>query len=332
MHSISLVIILLPAFIYAIDFKFLLSIRRYGNNLLYELHPFFALFQLCPDWLPDGHMITFSSSTTGLCIALCNLSVSLFESPFPATSAIDLLNFAISLFPKTSQHYQLLILTLNKVKFSHKTISGQSGDSEAALIKTISRSTHYALTSRDSSTPPDGDMYISSKEMEASALYNSAQFDLPNAPSQAVDKLLSLILHCQTYKLQEYLVKSHILLAETQIVLKLYSQALHTIESVFILALSSPNNLTQSAARWVYVQAKLANCLQSERYVTFKRVEKHLQDAHDGFLIVVHVRFVREILYFWARLYDEFGMKDERNNCAKKFREFNNNATLLNMP
>ena len=259
---------------------------------------------------------------------MCNLAMSLSHSHL---QAVDLVNLALSLFPKTSSLHQLLLLTLNKIRYSQKTRSGKCGDTEAALIRTISQSTYDAVTSRCHSVTPQDDMYMSSEEVRASVLYNSAEADLPNAPSQALDKLLSLILYCKKFKLQEYLVKSHIMLADTQMVLKLYSQALHTLEAVFVLALSSSDKFVQSAARWVYVQAKMANCSQSGRFEMFKRLEKHLQSALNDFLTLVHSKFVCEILYYSARLYDEFGMKDERNKCAKKFRNFRLHSTIHDM-
>ena len=121
---------------------------------------------------------------------------------------------------------------------------------------------------------------------------------------------------------------AHLLLAEAQILLQLFDQALVTIESVFVLALSSNSTFTQSSARFLFVQAKLATVPKERRYHTFQRLENHLKISLDGFLALAHARHVCEVFYFLARLYDEFGLRDDRNKCAKKFRNFHQNLTI----
>ena len=296
--------------------------------MLSELHPFFVVLQLCPDWLKDGHMITLSNDTTALCAALCNIALALSQSPAAPVSCTELLNFALSLFPCFSSHRQLLYLTLNSIHYTHKRAARQKTESEEALIRSISSSTHTALTSTDETAEVEGDVYITQEELKARVLYNSAKSDLPSSPSQAVQKLLNLILYSQTYNLQEQLVKAHLLLTEAQILLQLFDQALVTIESVLVLALSSNSTFIQSSARFLYVQAKLATIPKERRYHTFQRLENHLKLSLDGFLALAHARHVCEVFYFLARLYDEFGLRDDRNKCAKKFRNFHQNLTI----
>ena len=273
-------------------------------------------------------MITLSNDTTALCAALCNLAVALSQSPAAPVSCTELLNFALSLFPCLSSHRQLLYLTLNNIHFTHKRAARQKTDSEEALIRSISSSTRTAFTSTDDTVEGEGDVYITREELKARVMYNSAKADLPSSPSQAVQKLLNLILYSKTYNLQEHLVNAHLLLTEAQILLELFEQALLTIESVFVLAMSSNSTYIQSNARFLYVQAKLATCSKDRRYQTFQNLENHLKLSLEGFLALTHARHVGEVFYFLARLYDEFGLRDDRNKCAKKFRNFHQNLTV----
>ena len=273
-------------------------------------------------------MITLSNNTTALCSALCNLARALSQSPAAPVSCTELLNFALSLFPCFSSHRQLLYLTLNSIHYAHKRASRQKTESEEALIRSISSSFHSALTSNNETDECTGDVYITKEELKACVLYNSAKADLPSSPSQAVQKLLNLILYSQKYNLQEHLVNAHLLLTEAQISLHLFEQARTTIESVLVLALSSNSTLTQSTARFLYAQARMATCPKDRRHPTFQRLEEHLKIALDGFLALSHVQHVCEVFYYLARLYDEFGQRDDRNKCAKKFRNFYTNLTV----
>lgn len=301
--------------------------RWYGNSTLQELHPFFVILQLSSEWKPHGHLATFSNNTTALCSALCSLACSLSDF----TAAEELLNFATTIFPCFSSQHELVLLTLTKLRFTRHRSSGAPTRPEADIIRTISESTFTSLTSHEVSGEEEGDVFISPHEHKAEVLYSSASHDLPSCPDQAIETLLTLLLHCKQYHLLHYQVKCNILLCEAQMLLQLYEQALITIESVFVLALSSTDQVTRSTARWLYVQAKLATCPQTDRFTVFKGVELHLKDALDAFLAVSDVRYVKQVLYYLARIYDEFGMRDDRNKCAKKFRHFHNNLTLLDV-
>ena len=219
-------------------------------------------------------------------------------------------------------------MTKQKLAVERKLKSERDCRSEAALLLVLSPSTHTALTSTEDENSSVGDEYITTQELRARTLYNSAEADLPHAPSQAVEKLLTLVLHCRTCHLQGELVRAQLLLARTQIVLCLYTQALVTVEKALVRALGSSEVLVQAEARWLYAQARLATCAQRERSAVFGKVERHLQLALEVFVVQEQKKGVCEVLYFLARLYHEVGMKDERNKCAKKFKNYNQNLTI----
>eukprot|EP00116_Pleurobrachia_bachei_P005724 sb/3465986/ len=294
--------------------------RWYGNDLLKELHPFFIVIQLCPEWNKEGHLISFSEKATSLCAALCNLSTSLALSPTNSVSGTDLINFTLSIFPSISPHRDLIKLTACRMELERVRRKGGEGKEHLTLIRTVSPSTYAALTLTE--TDLAGDRYITQPELSASIMYNLAKRDVRVAPARAIEVLLKLILHCKKTHLLEWSLKSHLLLAEVQIHLKLYNQALSTVNKVFVAALFSTDSLLQCTARWLYVQCKMATCQIQDRFRVFRSVERHLHLAGEGFHAHTDRVNVCAVMYFTARLYDEFNMRDDRNKYARKFRNF----------
>ena len=94
-----------------------------------------------------------------------------------------------------------------------------------------------------------------------------------------------------------------------------------TIQSVFVQALASNDLYTQCTARFLYSQVTLAVTLTDRRGM-FDKVYRHLSEAMNGFIMLGALKETCNVLYYLARVYDELGGKEERNQCANKFRHY----------
>ena len=268
-------------------------------------------------------MITFSHDVTGLCLALCNIALVLSKTNCALVHSTELLNFTKTLFPPFSPHQDIILLTLNRIKFRLQDGSVKR-EEVRRVIRSISEVVYSSLT--ETSLPETvewcSDEYMTSVEYEANVLYNSAKATQKITPNVTIESLLSLILHCQKYNLHEYELRAYLLLSETQLQLRLYEQASETIQAAFVEALASNDVFIQSMARWLYCQTELAIAGPSERRTTFKTVYRHLTSALETLAELGYTQLVTDILYYITRLYHEFDMKDERNKCAKRFRVY----------
>ena len=255
--------------------------------------------------------------------------------------SLDILTFAKGIFPPFSAQQEMILLTKNKILFNNNTLSCKPTESNLTAIRSISpryysmladvtyaahtdNNTTYAAHTDNNTTyaaHTEDDQYLTEVEHRAGVLYRTASHTATTMPHQAVDTLLSLILHCKKYHLQEYLIKSYLKLAQVQISLHFYDQASVTIQSVFVQALASNDLYTQCTARFLYSQVTLAVTLTDRRGM-FDKIYRHLSEAMNGFIMLGALKETCNVLYYLARVYDELGGKEERNQCANKFRHY----------
>lgn len=315
----------------------------YGNR---ECASLCAQLVLCLDTEDKGCYYNGESS----CLALCLLA-RLHADKGDHSAANEILQHACGRFPPCSQYAHLWQACEQSLIFEKAILSGNFSEAEKAAhnLRVISSAEGRLQLARllkergevteslqilhklkeectgSKELTPDFLCRVLLLMVEVLVVTDNHTASLPN--------LTHCLTHASAHHLQYLGAMTTLYLAVIQMHMKLPGQALQLIESAMLIILSHGSLYDRARLLNIYARCKVA---ESHGILTSRRSDALLSAANQMSTVVNLFQSlgvthrVKDALYYQARVYHELGYTAERNKCAHKFKQMEQQSPTLN--
>ncbi|XP_071802629.1 anaphase-promoting complex subunit 5-like [Asterias amurensis] len=318
--------------------------QMYGHRTM-SSHCDQLLLHLSHQDLPGGAsnncLITKDSEV--ICLAMYNQARLHAEQGMYA-AAQDILKLAKDRFPFLSRHAKLWMECEQKLLFDKAILQGKWPQAEQAILNLSPLNETDALFRRAILLKKQGqtsaafdiindilgecrdkiDGYTTELHVwtliELSELHSST-----SNHTQAIPHLLQALALCKTHHLSSLYTKAMACLAQVQLMMKMHKHAMSLVDGIMPQVLANGTLYDQCCVKFLYAKCQVA-CSSSStdagnRKTVLLSVVQLLQDTADGYHSMEAEYRVKDVIYLQAHLYNELGYTSERNKCALKFRQ-----------
>ncbi|XP_045463070.1 anaphase-promoting complex subunit 5 [Harmonia axyridis] len=291
------------------------------------------------------------------CISICNVALQLLgEGKY--NLAYSALNFAKRRFPD-DPNCQLWMLCENLFYFLRALYHEQWAEAEAAARKMMLvdkwesylRLAELYLYKEDHKEAKrfidlifdrykikdkyefKGYQFVRAKLLQAQIEFSCNLNE--SLPPSIIDLLNDILNETKKYKLDYYTSMVHLVIANMQLSIGMAKQALVNLDKCMTQIMAHGGCYDRARCWLFYIKALTA---ESERLTnTQERAELILEritildEVKDLFRRVEAFTRVKDVVYLQAKLYDQLGMKEERNKHALEFRTLNEEYVSKNM-
>ncbi|PVD22360.1 hypothetical protein C0Q70_18170 [Pomacea canaliculata] len=286
-----------------------------------------------------------------ICMALCHLARHHADKG-AYSCAMEILQHARQRFPPHTKHAYLWQMCQQYIMFERALLAGRwaeaeraagnvraLNDAEGRLLQAILHREQGEVNTSLSLLHTLVDLSSSSNDflpdLKCRILLALAEvYLLTGNHTAALPHLANCLTHANTHHLVYLAAMSTMHLAVIQLRMKLPSQALNLLETVMLTVLSHGSSYDRARLLFIYVRCKVASASLS--HFTQRTFGELMLDACCLMTTVVRLfesieatSRVKDAVYYLARLYHQLGNTAERNRCAHRFKQLDQQVPTL---
>ncbi|XP_033102133.1 anaphase-promoting complex subunit 5-like [Anneissia japonica] len=311
----------------------------YGYSSLCSLH---TQLLLGTNNYSSQSVSAFNLDSEAVCVSLCHQAIlHLHDGLYQA--ALQILKFAESKFPESSQQSKLWMLCRLQVNFEMAMHKCEIAKAEEVLISMASLSQSEAmfrkvslLTRKRETTKAYSLIYEiienckASREGFTAEVHAKTLLQLSQLYCSSNDFTSSLphLLECIALSQENFFNHTEILakiqLAQIQLYLKMPHHSIQVLDEKIAQVLAQGSLFERSSSLFFLAKcmvASISNTNLDKRKAALGTAVGLLNLAADGFTKLQAEYRIKDVMYLQAQMYHELGYTSERNKCAQRFRQ-----------